>query len=284
MFLASKNIPDIQRLLAGAPEGLEKIRGAEASLAVALFMALAHRSAHNQGDLDLARRIGELGLPGVAPAIQRLEPASNQICPEPFGSPSLDFYRIGSKQDLLSQEWSLFYDRFRRSAANGRKGKTYRAVGGVLGELGDNVVWHAFEADDKPCTALAGFHVQADTACFCVADSGQGFLRSLRRSPTWGALRSDREALDAVVNKRATSRSGETEGGGFKQLFNSLLDFNGLVLLRSGGCAFRLENCHETRRLTIRESLHVAGAAVTVAISPCGPPSELPLKLSENSY
>jgi hypothetical protein len=72
-------------------------------------------------------------------------------CPAPFGSPTFDLYRITSKSDLLSPLWSLFYDRFRRSAANGRKGKTYRAGGGVLGELGDNVVSHAFEREDKPC-------------------------------------------------------------------------------------------------------------------------------------
>jgi len=277
MFLEAKKIPEIQRLLDGPPEEIEKIRGAEISLTIALFMALAHRSAQDQANTKLAHRIAELDLPGVGEAIHRLEPSGTQLSREPFGSPSFDLYRIGSKQDLLSPEWSLFYDRFRRSASNGRKGITYRAVGGVLGEMGDNVVSHAFESEDKPCAAIAGFHLTGDTACFCVADSGQGFLRSLRRSPAWSALHTDQQALEAVVNKHATSRPGECEGGGFKQLINSLLDFNGLVVLRSGSCTLRLENCREVRHVTTLNALHVPGSIVTVAIARRGKPSEQPL-------
>ncbi len=279
MFLESKNIPEIQRLLAGPPNGIENIRGADISLTVALFLALAHRSAHSNGNGHLARSISHLSLPGVAEAIRRVEPGGTQVSPQPFGAPPFDLYRISSKQDLLSHEWQLFYDRFRRSFAGSRTGKAYRAVGGVLGEMGDNVVRHAFEAEDKPCPALAGFYVADDNASFCVADCGQGFLRSLRRAPAWSSLQTDHEALDAVVNKHATSIPGEKEGGGFKQLFNSLLDLNGLVILRSGSCAFRLENCGPSRVLTSRQTLHVAGSAVTVAISTRGKPSEVPFKI-----
>ena len=277
MFLEAKRIPEVRRLLDGPPREIEKIRGAEISLTIALFMALSHRSAQDRANTKLARSIAELDFPGVGEAIQRLEPSSTQLSREPFGSPCFDLYRIGSKHDLLSPEWSLFCDRFRRSAANGRKGSMYRAVGGVLGEMGDNVVSHAFESEDKPCAAIAGFHVAGETACFCVADCGQGFLRSLRRSPAWSVLPTDNQALEAVVNKHATSRTGETEGGGFKQLFNSLLDFNGLVVLRSGSCTFRLENNRDVRHLTTLNSLHTPGSVVTVAIARAGRPLEQPL-------
>jgi hypothetical protein len=279
MFLESKNIPEIQRLLAGPPNGIEKLRGAEISLTAALFLALAHRSALTQGNGHLARSISRLSLPGVTEAIRCVDPGGMQVSPQPFGAPPFDLYRISSKQDLLSHEWQLFYDRFRRTFAGSRTGKTYRAVGGILGEMGDNVVRHAFESEDKPCPALAGFCVEGDNASFCVADSGQGFLRSLRRSPAWRSLSTDHAALDAVVNKHATSIPGEKEGGGFKQLFSSLLDFNGLVILRSGSCAFRLENCGPSQLLTSRQTILVAGSAVTVAISTRGKPSEVPLKL-----
>lgn len=280
MFLRAKNIPEIHRLLTERPTEIDNLRGAEISLAVALFLALAYRHAQHRGPKALAPRIASLNLPGVAQAIDRLEPARTQKSPDPFGAPSFDLYRIASKSDLLSPEWSLFYDRYRRSAAQGRKGKTYRAVGGVLGEMGDNVVSHAFTSEDKPCPAIAGFHVADGTACFCVADAGQGFLQSLRRASAWSSLQTDHQALDAVVSKHATSRPGETEGGGFKQLFSSLLDLNGLVLLRSGSCALQLENHKDVRRLIALNSLQVPGSIVTVAISDRAHPSELPLKKS----
>jgi hypothetical protein len=279
MLLDSKNIPEIQRLLdAGTPAAFEKIRDAETTLTTSLFLALAHRSFLNSGDGQLARNIAQLGLPGIQRGIDCLDSA-RRISPNAFRSPSFDLYRIGSKEDLLNHEWILFYERFRRTAANGRKGNMFRGVAGVLGEMGDNVVCHAFEAEDKPCPALAGFHIAGDVASFCVADCGQGFLRSLRRSPSWAGLTSDSDALDAVVNKHATSRPGEATGGGFRQLFNSLLDFNGLVILRSGGCSYQLQNTGTgVRRQTSREFKHVTGSAITVIISPRQQPGEVPLK------
>ena len=281
MLLGAKNIPEIQRLFDSDAGGIYgKIGNAEITLSVLLYLALTHRSAKNAGNLKLAREIEKLQSPGLQSGIQCLERRENQISPEPFGSPTFDLYRINSKSDLLSHEWSLFYDRFRRSAANGRRSDMYRAVGGVLGEMGDNVVWHAFESANKPCLALAGFYVCDGVASFCVADSGQGYLKSLRRNPAWSSLQSDNDALDAVVNKHATSRIGENEGGGFKDLFGSLLDFNGCVFLRSGGSFYQLENSGETRRLTSRASTHVAGSSITVIVSPQSDPIEIPLKIS----
>ncbi len=74
MFLGYKNVPDIHRLLTGAPDGIEKIRGAEISLTVALFLALAHLLAQQTGAKDLAQRIASLNLTGVAAAMQCLTP------------------------------------------------------------------------------------------------------------------------------------------------------------------------------------------------------------------
>jgi hypothetical protein len=279
MILESKYISDLQRMIeAGNEAGLEKLRGAEISLTCALFLALAQNSLRISGKLPLAQKISQLNLPGVADSIACLEQRASHLSSDPFGAPSFDLYRISSKQDLISPEWTLFYDRFRRAAAQGRSGKMYRAVAGVLGEMGDNVVWHAFEAEDKPCSALAAFHVNDDTSSFCVADSGQGFLRSLGRSKTWTGLKNDQDALDAVVNKHATSRPGETEGGGFKQLFNSLLDLNGLVILRSGSCVLMMENSGAIRQQVIRQSIWVPGSSITVVISASKKPTEKTLK------
>jgi hypothetical protein len=279
MLLHSKHIPEIHRLLKSEVHGdVQKIQGREISLSVALYLALAHRSFFDNGNLDLAWQIEQLDLPRVAQMSDRVNQKDPQIVAEPFGAPEFDFYRIDSKASLLSEQWVLFYDRFRRSAARGRTSVMFRAVSGVLDEMGDNVVWHAFKSEKETCPALAAFHVTNTSASFCVADWGQGFLRSLQRSSVWRGLTTEREALEAVIRKNATSRDGEREGGGYKQLFNSLLDFNGLVLLRSGGCAYRLENCGAVRRDTSHEAFNVPGSSITVVISSDGQPTEQSLK------
>ncbi len=282
MFLESKHIPELQRLLEQPEaEGLTKIRGADVCLSVALFLAVTHHTLWSSRKSEAAGSIARLGLPGVSRSINCLADTKPHHCREPFGAPPFDLYRISSKADLLCEQWSLFRDRFRRSAAGGRRSDMYIGVAGVLNEMADNVVWHAFEAEDKPCPAIAGFHVTNGSASFCVADCGVGFLRSLHRSVQWAGLKTDHEALDAVVSKHATSRIGEKEGGGFKQLFNSLLDFNGLVILRSGSSSFRMENTvSSNRRRTASNSMHVPGSAVTTVISNRGQPTEQPLEKS----
>jgi hypothetical protein len=281
MFLDAKKVPEIGRLFEVENwDACKKLEGAEVSLSMALFLALTHRSALDSKNLALAQAIQNLNLPSVRSGIDCLGNSGVQVSREPFGAPKFDLYRISSKADLLSHEWSLFYDRFRRSAAHGKRSDMFRAVGGVLGEMGDNVVWHAFESEHKSCPAVAGFHVEDGIAAFCVADLGQGYLKSLKRNPIWAGLQRDEEALDAVVCKHATSRVEEKFGGGFNDLFNSLVEFNGCVFLRSGGAFFQLENTFEAKQRTARISHHVTGSSVTVIISTRHKPVEIPLNLS----
>jgi hypothetical protein len=281
MFLDSKDIPDLQRLFDDAATGIfSKIDGADVSLSVALFLAVKHRSLWLAGNRVAAGNIARLGLPGVSRAINLLLASTVAPSRNPLGAPTFDLYRIQSKDDLRCDDWLLFCDRFRRSADAGRGGKMFTGVAAVLGEMGDNVVWHAFEAENRACPAIAGFHISNGTASFCVADAGQGFLKSLQRSRKWSALESDHDALDAVVSKNATSRPNEIEGGGFKQLFNSLLDFNGHVTLRSGTSSFYLSNKGEVRDLHVENHVNVSGSAVTVVISQKSEPRELPLEKS----
>jgi hypothetical protein len=279
MFLDSKDIPDLQRLIQEPRSGgISRIRGADISLSVALFLAVTHRALWLAGKRNAASSIARLGLPGVSHSVNCLLSPQPTNSENPLGAPRFDLYRIRSKQDLQCDEWLLFCDRFRRSADGGRNGKMYLGVAAVLGEMGDNVVWHAFEAEDKPCPAIAGFHVSSGTTSFCVADAGQGFLKSLQRSTKWAGLKSDHDALDAVVTKCATSRPNEREGGGFKQLFNSLLDFNGLVVLRSGTSAFHLMNKGPERELHADNCTQIHGSAVTTVICESGEPKEIPLE------
>lgn len=278
MLLNASKVPDLCRVLTGdKPEGLEKVRGASVTLTTAVSLALLHRQQLTVGDGARARLLGQLGLPGVATAIRMLGANARPNSAEPFGAPSFELFPIRSRADVATEEWTLFYDRFRRSAAGQRKSDMFRSVGGVLGEMGDNVPSHAYADVKSPCAAIAGFHVGDGIASFCVCDLGQGFLASLRRKQDWQDVRTEHEALDAVVNRQATSREREKEGGGFKQLFNMLLDFNGLVILRSGNCTFQLVNEGHVRRLQARSAGDVPGASVTVVISQTAAPKEIAL-------
>ena len=279
MFLESRNIPELQKLIdQPKADGIARIKGADVSLSVVLFLAVTHRALWVAGKTQEASRIAHLGLPGLSRAINCLGHTGPNYCPKPFGEPSFDLYRISSKDDVSNDAWLMFLDRFRRSGSGGRTGQMFVSIASVLAEMGDNVACHAFEAKDKPCPAIAGFHVANGSATFCVADAGQGFLRSLHRSPLWSGLKTDHDALDAVVRKRATSRPDAKEGGGFKQLFNSLLDYHGLVILRSGTCAFHITNKNANRDQHTLHYANVPGSAVTTVISQRGQPAELPLE------
>ncbi|MFZ5495488.1 MAG: hypothetical protein ACOZE5_09165 [Verrucomicrobiota bacterium] len=277
MLLDATKVSDLFRLLSSSQSnGLEKVRGASVSLTAAVSLALFHQRQLST-DGACAQLLEQLSLPGVGTAIRALAANVPTRSADPFGAPAFELYRIRSRADVASDEWTLFYDRFRRSATDRRKSDMFRSVGGVLGEIGDNVPAHAYADPGIPCSAMAGFHVADGVATFCVCDLGQGFLASLRRKREWGGLRSEHDALDAVVNRQATSREGETEGGGFKQLFNMLLDFNGLVILRSGNCMFLLTNEGHARRLQARSGAEVPGSSVTVVISQANAPQEIAL-------
>ncbi len=279
MFLDSKNIPELQWLIQQPQNGgIEKIKGADISLSVALFLVVTHRALCLAGNSDAAGKIAHLGLPGVSLGINCISSSARTPCAEPFGAPSFELYRIGSRQDVGCESWILFCDRFRRSADGGRNGKMYKGIGAVLGEMGDNVVWHAFETGDRPCPAIAGFHVFNGYASFCVADAGQGFLKSLQRAPKWAGLKTDNEALDAVVTHHATSKPNESEGGGFNDLFNNLLDFNGLVVLRTGRTALHMVNKGPKRDHHPVHSRHIPGSSITAVFSQREQPREMALK------
>lgn len=282
MLLTSNDIPELQKLIwPSGNGGIAQIKDAEISLSVALFLAVTHRALRLSGQTSTAGSIARLGLPGVSRAINCLAEPTPTPSPDPLGAPSFDLLRIASKADVSETPWYAFLDRFRRSGSNGRQTKMFDSVSSVIGEIGDNVVGHAFEAEDKPCPAIAGFHVANGTASFCVADVGQGFLNSLHRSPKWKHLRNDLDALDAVVFQQATSRPNEETGGGFKLLFSRMLEFNGMVVLRSGTSTFHLSN---TGRLgdpinrRADHSAHIPGASVTAVFAPSQKPVEIPLK------
>jgi hypothetical protein len=274
VLLDTPKISDLNRLLqSGDGATIDRLAGSGVTLTTAMFLGLSE----TVGLADPSRSAIISLLPGVGDVRACLQSATPQRTSDAFGAPLLDFYRISAAADVLSDEWPLFYDRFRRSASNGQTSHMLRAVGGVLGEMGDNVPSHAYANMSQPCRALAGFHVCGSIAAFCVADWGRGFLDSLRENPKWKELATDQEALSAVVKNHATRRTDESEGGGFKQLFKVLLDFNGLVILRSGACSMRLVNQGHVRQAQVTLGEYIPGSSITVIIALDGVPAEKPL-------
>ena len=109
MLLDAMKIPEIRRLFDVKNSGAcETMKGAEVTLSVSLFLALVHRRAVDSKDIALATAIENLRMPGVQAGINCLGNRGSQVSSEPFGAPRFDLYRIASKNDLLSPEWSLF--------------------------------------------------------------------------------------------------------------------------------------------------------------------------------
>src|ERR1035438_8543982 len=98
MFLDSKDIPDIQRLIQEPHNGgVAKIKGVDISLSVALFLAVTHRALWLAGNTHATRSIARLGLPGVSHAINCLLATTPARSRNPLGAPPFDLYRIGPK-------------------------------------------------------------------------------------------------------------------------------------------------------------------------------------------
>lgn len=278
MIIGNPTIVELDQFLAEASESelLKSLNSAKFSLAAALSSVLA--LAEKYGDEESKLLINRLNLPELLKVSNYYGRQSFNADREFRGS-SCGFWPIRCGDDVASEKWSVFRDRFRIAASRGSRQRIFFGLAGVLHEMADNVPSHAFRSGDK-FQALAGYHIYGDCISFSVADRGGGFLASLLTKQEWCQLGSQCEALLAVIDKHATSRPGEREGGGFKQLFNTLLDMNGLVFLRSGNCLVQMQNHGETRRRRIFDKSGGCGAQITVVISRKGEPTEIPLEIT----
>lgn len=277
MFLTTATIPDIERAIAlkrTLPSS--NSGGHPASLGAVLFVALKAYLAKKECDQAGIALVNSVGHPRMASIVGVMENGRSCLASDDFQTTPFDIFNIRTRDDLKSTQWIFFCDRFRRTASRGKQSRAVLAVTSVLREMADNVI-HGYQDGTEPCAALVGYHVTPEGLAFSVVDDGCGFLASLRRRTMWHDLRSENEALDAVVSKQATSRANQTGGGGFKQLFNGLLDLNGLVVLRSGASAFVLQNEHACWKRREVETHPVPGAQVTYHLRKTGTPIEVPL-------
>lgn len=277
MFLTTATIPDLERAISLKRTLPAPGSGAHsASLGAVLFLALKGHLSKKQANQAGTALVESVGHPQLGAIAGVMENGRACLAGDNFQTTPFDVFNIRTRDDLKSDPWIFFCDRFRRTASRGKQSRAILAVTGVLREMSDNVI-HGYEDGAGPFAALVGYHVTPDGLAFSVVDDGCGFLGSLRRRTMWKGLRTENEALDAVVSKQATSRTDQTSGGGFKQLFNGLLDLNGLVVLRSGSSAFVLQNEHSCWKRREVETHPIPGAQVTYQLRKTGPPIEVPL-------
>lgn len=139
--------------------------------------------------------------------------------------------------DSADRCWIDFIMRFQDALTRASFDKAYaRALSYALHEMADNVVQHATEHPSQHVRSIAGWHVCEDTAVFSVVDLGRGIQASLKSSSAWTNLRTDRDALLAVVRDRATRKAENKIGDGYNHLVRNFVSRNGCLALRSGDC------------------------------------------------
>lgn len=165
---------------------------------------------------------------------------------------------LRTKDELVSDEFSLFQMRFSKSLERNGFGKELgRAIAAALGEMADNIVQHS----RQPATAhgIIAYQVISQAMCFAVADVGQGVLKSLSEAPAWKQLKTDREAIVAAVQDGATSRPQARHGDGFKQVHRALTGCNGYMRFRSGTAVLTLEGRTEPKTAVTKSTAVMGG-------------------------
>jgi hypothetical protein len=280
MFIDSRSAADIRRLLHRASISALGVGANEdafqLSLPAILDLAFFRFQLCRKADGD-HQRLDDLQLPWLPVIFSLLNTRMPFRSENPFERRSLEAFPIRNLEDVQSKEWVLFRARFAQSAGAGKKGDVFHGVSSILAEIGDNVVWHASAPEAERAMGVAAYHVTERIACFSVADDGRGFCASLRSNPKWKHLRTEREALEAVLFDHATSRLTEQSGGGFDVLYNKLLSVNAAVSIRSRGCHATLRCASERNSVIFREGQDFAGTQVTVTVAKAGDPVEIPV-------
>jgi hypothetical protein len=174
----------------------------------------------------------------------------------------------------------LFEGRFDAGLRQSGFGKGSKAFVGAFKEMADNIVQHSGPASQKPAKGIIGYYVWDGCMVYAVGDIGRGVLASLQENPDWQELKDSEEALTAITTKGASRRVLSGEGGGFKQLFRSLADLNGLIILRSGNGLMSIKGSPGGRVSQGRLAIPFPGLQLSVACSLKNEPSEIFVKRS----
>ncbi len=145
-----------------------------------------------------------------------------------------EFIVLEGESPTTEQDWEEYLLRFRQSAKNvGFEIAKATGIAAALGEMADNATLHS----NAPVGVLVAYQV-VDGACVCcVADVGDGVLKSLTSHAAYRHLRTHKDAIRLAM-QRGVTRYGPGHGGtGFHNVFKALTAMSGTLRFRSGeGC------------------------------------------------
>lgn len=190
---------------------------------------------------------------------------------------SVDFFPLRGSGWSEARNYHPFEARFRSAAIEAGFGARADGLAGFLFEMADNVAQHSGSSSSQPSPGLIGYCVHPGHVAFAVGDLGRGVLASLKENPLWTDLQNSKEALVAVLEKHASRRPSLGDGEGFKQVFRSLADLNGLVTLASGDGRLRLRHSADGRKAIPEFSSAFPGLQLSVNCSLSGEPREIPI-------
>lgn len=147
---------------------------------------------------------------------------------------SQEFYVLEGDEPTTTQDWGEYLVRFRQSVKSvGFDLEKAKGIAAALGEMADNATVHS----NAPVGVLVGYQV-IDGACVCcVADVGDGVLKSLTSHEAYRHVQTHKEAVRLALHSGVT-RYGPGQGGfGFYRVFKALAAMSGTLRFRSGeGC------------------------------------------------
>lgn len=157
------------------------------------------------------------------------KPAPRTIVPA-----SHEFIVLEGIAPTIESNWIEYLVRFRQSAKNaGFAPEKAMGIAAALGEMADNAAVHSNAA----AGVLIGYQVVDHACVFCVADVGDGVLKSLTSHEAYRDVRTHAEAIRLALHNGVT-RYGPGNGGfGFNSVFKALAAMSGTLRFRSGeGC------------------------------------------------
>lgn len=211
-------------------------------------------------------------IPTFAHALAWIADGDRPPISDATSSPVSDVWAIEDADDVTGTEWTLFQDRFRRSAtAHGFSSQLGAALSLAMREMGDNIFQHAGGA-----RGIVAFQFRRRAAFWSVADLGRGALARLRDNPRWASLESAESALTAIWRDHASSR--ETGGGsGFRQVERSIASLSGFLRFRSGDGVLELSGESGQLQSTIRSSPSMPGFQLSIGCGIGSPAGDHPV-------